>query len=91
MKISLSTFLLVIGFFCIALGGVTTAFRMIAKRTGAEPADFALLMAVWSPMWFPLAFLSYAVGRRNLNVSIVVVFGIAEAIGVGAMAWATNH
>ncbi len=64
---------------------------MVAKRTGAEPAEFVLLMAVWTPMWFPFAFLFYAIGRRKLSVWIVLTFGIVEAIGLGVMSWATNH
>jgi hypothetical protein len=91
IRFGISTLMLAVGFFCIALGGLTAGFRMVAKRTGAEPAELALLMVVWSPMWSPFAFLLYAAGRRQLNAWIVLAFAAVEAIGLGAMYWATTR
>jgi hypothetical protein len=41
---------------------------------------FALLES--APLWIPIAFVAYAVGRRQFSISWLFVFIAAEALGL---------
>jgi hypothetical protein len=49
--------------------------------------EFVLMLGYFSPTWVPAVFAAYALGRRALNVKIVVAFTVTEAIALYAMSW----
>lgn len=44
-----------------------------------------LLVGALSPLWFPFAFLAYAVGRRSFSVTLVVGLVIIELVAIGLL------
>jgi hypothetical protein len=41
-----------------------------------------LLLAISSPLWIPIAFAAYAVGRRRFNLKLLFAFLTVEAIAL---------
>jgi hypothetical protein len=50
-------------------------------------ADVAQGFLVLSPVWCPLVWLAYAVGRRRLTIAFVVAFAVFEAVMTLAAIW----
>ena len=68
----------------IALGGILGWEQII----GLSPPEKGILWVVEiipfaAPIWLPIAFVAFAIGRKAFTVRMVVVLAIAQAVGVG--------
>jgi hypothetical protein len=43
-------------------------------------------VAILSPLWLPLVALAFAIGRKGIDMSLVVVFAICESLALAFMA-----
>jgi hypothetical protein len=73
----------------IACGGV-------ASWIGLTPAKISwgsalILASYYAPMWLPVVFVAYAIGRRSLTVPIVIALAVTEAVSIGYIYWMKNH
>jgi hypothetical protein len=78
------TMLLATATIAIALGGILGWEQII----GLPSADRRLLWTVEivpfaAPIWLPIAFGAFAIGRKAITVRMVVALAIAQAVGVG--------
>jgi len=52
------------------------------------PGLFLILLVIWpAPLWIPVAFLAYALGRRRFNLWTLTVFITVECLALGALVW----
>jgi hypothetical protein len=49
-----------------------------------------LYLGITCPLWTPIAFLAYAIGRRTITARLVLAFTLAEAAAVG-VCYATSQ
>jgi hypothetical protein len=80
-QFSTSTMMLLTAFIAISLGGAMPLVR------GMKPVDWevaALGTAILSPLWVPVMFASYAIGRRAVTPKVVALFAAIEGTIVAA-------
>jgi hypothetical protein len=44
--------------------------------------------AIGTPLWLPIAFAAYAIGRRRFSLWALLTFVTLESIAIAALAWA---
>lgn len=73
---------LLTAFIAISLGGAMPLARVMTRGEW----EFAVVcVAILSPLWVPLVFLAYAVGRRALTPRILALFGVIEGAMCAAL------
>jgi hypothetical protein len=87
MKLQIGTkaMLLATAVVAIACGGILAAERILGGGVSG-PTSLARLIMVFgvsSPVWLPVAFTAFAIGRKKLTVAMVLIFAIGEALSVG--------
>lgn len=84
------TILLAIAVIAIACGGAGKWIMLLRQRSLASTLPWDLILAinlVYLPLWVPVLFVAYAIGRKALTVPMVIIFAVAEAISLGIMYW----
>jgi hypothetical protein len=85
-----STLLLATAVIAITCGGVGTWVLLLRQRSLASTLPWDLIIAVnrvYLPLWVPVLFVAYAIGRKALTVPMVITFAVAETISLGIMYW----
>jgi hypothetical protein len=69
----------------IWVGGIVTWAGLVVRHNPPEihAWDGILNLLMSGPLWLPLAFAAYAMGRRQLTIRFAVVVFIAELIAIG--------
>ena len=76
-------------FIAVSVGGFYALMRQFPTVSVLDTLiGFAVIQ---SPFWLPLVFLGYAIGRRAMTVRLLIVFIVAEAIGLGLMLYWRQH
>ncbi len=83
IQFTLQDVLLAIVFCAVAFGAIR--FVTQANREFSLEHLFALSL-ILSPLWLIVAFVGYALGRRRLTVPQLIVFVLAESVGI-AWVW----
>ena len=68
--------------------GYRIVFTALLPDRGAQfasPADTVLALLMMSPLWLPLAFAGYAMGRRGFSNWLIFAMIVGEALSIGAM------
>ena len=78
--------LLITTFVAITCGGWLYLLRMDGGDSSDLP-QVLVMSAVYSPIWLPLVFLAYAIGRGALSVKIIAGFATCEAAVIGLVQW----
>ncbi len=86
LQFSIAWLMLGMAFLSIWIGGVVAFLQASISRFQPLSA-FVGFIAAASPTWIPVAFVGYALGRRDLTVRIVAGFAVAEAMSVAVMFW----
>jgi len=83
MKVQYSTasLLRATAFVAISLGGVIVWRR----GSGTYWETVLTFLVFWGPVWIPLVFVAYALGRRVLTTKTVVAFAVAEGAAIAAL------
>ena len=72
--------LLLITYIAISIGALIVANRRLDQSdTGVRFID---VVTGLSPWWLPFAFAGYAIGAKRIRLGWVVLFAVAEAIGL---------
>jgi hypothetical protein len=81
-RFSTSTLLLSVAVAAVSFGGSVAAWgRKIQARY------FFVGVGLDAPLWLPITFVAFAVGRKALTVRMVVAFAVAEAAAVAFAHW----
>jgi hypothetical protein len=82
MKFSTTTLLLATAFVAITCAACIGWWKLVYHdlREGNPLLVSLLSLTVFAPIWLPIAFLAYAIGRRRLFVWLVVVFAIVQGV-----------
>lgn len=84
LRYSLRTLLIAMTFVSICIGGIVHYTNLL----NPEQFKYLAITLVWcAPLWLPIAFASYAIGRRTLTVACVVAFALANAASAGIIQW----
>src|SRR5262245_8754200 len=90
LRYSTASILLVIAATAIACGGIQFYRTKLIIPTPDRPLELRYLLSdllSTSPIWIPIVFLSFAIGRRRLTVWMVIGFAVAEAVSAGIAYW----
>ena len=82
---STSTLLLVTAVVGIIVGSIAGWVRMIAYD--APPDFLAKVFVAFVPVWLPLVFIAFIIGRKKLGVRMVIAFAAAELATFGFAVW----
>jgi hypothetical protein len=76
MKLQFSTsgLLLVVTFLAIMLGGISAGLDYINRLAG--PGEVIAFVA--APIWMPIVFSGYVIGRRTISVKSVIAMVVIE-------------
>jgi hypothetical protein len=82
-----STLLLATAFSAISVSGLAAVHKWLQpSRLDIGVGELSTL-AAGAPLWTPIAFVAYALGKNRLTVKSVVVFAVAEAAAIGWFLW----
>lgn len=87
MQFSMRSLMLAIAFVAVTTAGAMTIYNDI---TQSDWQVIGLVTVVCAPLWVPVLFVAYALGRRALTVPSVIAFGLAQAVAVGVAWFATS-
>ena len=92
MKFQFTTasLLLATAFSAIWIGGITV-FWNIAEERDVEVHFWTRGLMCYSPIWVPLVFIAYVMGRRKFSVPVILSFAAVEATAIGAVIWLYHH
>jgi len=77
-----------------AVAGISAGGWLGWAGTFGLPMPFGMpvtSLGVCSPLWMPVAFIAFAIGRKSLTVKMVIGFAIAEAIAFGIKWYLVNY
>jgi len=77
--------LLITAVVAIGLGTAVALANILRLKDFPQLGELATGTFVTSPLWLPIVFLAFALGRRRLTVRIVVMLAIAEMIVSGLL------
>jgi len=80
-QFSTSTLLLAVTIVAITCAGSIAWARVFEVNPAVVSGVFYIGMT--SPLWTPIAFLAFAIGRRSMTAKLVVAFAILEATSIG--------
>ena len=81
-QFSIKSILLTTAAVAIACAGIQT-YHALPRNDSAIQLNWELWhFSSSSPLWAPVAFLAYSIGRRSITVWTVLVFAVAEIIAV---------
>jgi hypothetical protein len=86
-QFGLRTLSLAMTFASVASGGVLALLNR-GLAFDVEWSFTVWILIVTSPAWIPFAFLSFAIGRRQLTARTVFVFSAVEIASIAIMLWA---
>jgi hypothetical protein len=82
LQFGTSGLMLAVTFVCICLASFLGAWGQLAEFQ----RHTLLWELLWlSPFWFPVVFVAYAAGRREITVKFVLAFAIAQLIAIGGL------
>ena len=68
----------------VALGGMLGWEQIIGLPTANRGLIWTVeIIPFAAPIWIPIAFVAFAIGRKAMTVRMVVALAIAEVVGVG--------
>jgi hypothetical protein len=74
------TLLLITAVAAITCGGIFGFNAILPERIPLGIFVMELLAVV--PLWWPYAFIGFAIGRKRLSVAMVITFAVTEAIAL---------
>jgi hypothetical protein len=92
MKFTTATLFLIIAFAAIVFGSTCwySAFlyqcSVFSGRNSLNEQPLVSMLkhlAIGLPLWLPLVFVGFAVGRRRLTIPFVIVFAVAQIVAGG--------
>jgi hypothetical protein len=78
----------------IACGGVGAWGVLYRQHSLASTVPWGLILSInlaVLPLWVPILFAVYAIGRKALTVPMVITFAVVEAISIGITYWQILH
>lgn len=92
MRFQFSTrvILLVVAIVAIGCGSIITFNKQFWSARGWQWSDMGYLAIYGLIFWLPAIFVAYAIGRRRLTVSLVVLLALAELVtlfGLWLIVW----
>src|SRR5437870_1699972 len=66
---------------CVGLLG----YRQICYGTFTEFFQITEMLRFGAPLYVPVVFAAFALGRKKLSVSMVIAFAFAEAVAIGIL------
>ena len=88
-RFSLITILLATAIVAIQIGSLVTMCRA-ARAPEWAARDFIVGLVIIAPIWLPFTFISFAIGRRQLTATIVLLLALAEAVAIPVAVWAMH-
>ena len=83
LQFSIVTLLLAVAIAAIHTSGVVTTWQ----STNTSFKYLPLAIGATMPIWLPVVFVAYALGRRSLAIPMVIFLAIGEAAAVALACW----
>jgi hypothetical protein len=82
-----STLLLATAFIAISMSGVAAVNRLLQPSLENMGVGELSTLAIGAPLWTPITFAAYALGKNRLTAKSVGLFAVTEAAAIGCFLW----
>jgi hypothetical protein len=83
LQFSTRSLLLATAFVAIACGSFGGWWQIDGAKDPGSVHIYVYVLGFMMPVWLPLVFIGYAIGRKRLSVPLVLIFAVAQALAVG--------